>query len=111
MATKGRTLVVGMLGVLVAVFLMGQTIKTDGDVEAQGFTGDGTNLTSVDSDLLDGLDSSEFSPSTHTHTPNDVVGVDVQRHVIARDPWIAEVLYIRKGRYKAVPFPFERVSL
>jgi hypothetical protein len=56
------------------MFLTAQTIKTDGDVEAQGFSGDGSNLTGVDSDLLDGMDSAEFAASGHTHLPSDVVG-------------------------------------
>lgn len=75
MTTKGRTLFVGVLGVLVAVFVVGQTIKTDGEVEAVGFTGNGSSLTDVNSELLDGLDSSEFAPSEHLHTIDQVTKV------------------------------------
>ncbi len=37
------------------------TINTDGDVEAQGFIGDGSQVTEVDAQLLDGMDSSDFA--------------------------------------------------
>ncbi len=37
------------------------TINTDGDVEAQGFIGDGSQVTEVDAQLLDGMDSADFA--------------------------------------------------
>ena len=37
------------------------TIQTDGDVAAQGFIGDGSQVTEVDAQLLDSMDSSAFA--------------------------------------------------
>lgn len=37
------------------------TINTDGDVAAQGFIGDGSQVTEVDAQLLDGMDSADFA--------------------------------------------------
>lgn len=74
MKKRGRVLVLGVLGVLVTTLLVGQTIKTDGDVEAQGFKGDGSELSNVDSDLLDGMDSTAFAAGEHTHTVDQLVG-------------------------------------
>jgi len=37
------------------------TISTDGNVEALGFIGDGSLVTEVDAQLLDGMDSSDFA--------------------------------------------------
>lgn len=37
------------------------TFETDGDVEAQGFIGDGSQLTNVDAQLLDGMNSTAFA--------------------------------------------------
>ena len=61
-----RDLYLGALAVLVlaapAARVVAQTtISTDGDVEAQDFIGGGSELTSVDADLLDGMDSSAFA--------------------------------------------------
>ncbi len=51
-----------LLLVLVVAPLWAQTtIETDGDVEAQGFVGDGSQLTAVDAELLDGMDSLAFA--------------------------------------------------
>lgn len=69
MTLPQKSLVMGAVGTLIAALLTGQTIQTDGTVEAQAFTGDGSSLTGVDSELLDGMDSVEFATSTHTHIP------------------------------------------
>ena len=37
------------------------TISTDGNVEAQSFIGDGSQVTEVDAQLLDGMDSADFA--------------------------------------------------
>ena len=45
-----------------AVQAVAQTaISTDGNVEALGFIGDGSQVTDVDAQLLDGMDSSDFA--------------------------------------------------
>ena len=44
------------------------TIETDGDVQAQGFIGDGSQLTAVDADLLDSMDSAEFAKEADLQT-------------------------------------------
>ena len=42
------------------------TIETDGNVQAQGFIGDGSQVTNVDATKLDGNDSSDFAGATET---------------------------------------------
>ncbi|MGK7295476.1 MAG: hypothetical protein ACNS61_06545 [Candidatus Wenzhouxiangella sp. M2_3B_020] len=45
-------------------------ITTDGGVNASGFTGDGSQVTNVDAETLDGQDSTEFAAAGHTHPPD-----------------------------------------
>ena len=61
-----RSIYLGALAVLLitgwAVNVVAQnSIQTDGDVEAQGFIGDGSQVTEVDAQLLDGMDSADFA--------------------------------------------------
>jgi hypothetical protein len=42
------------------------TIETDGDVQAQGFIGDGSQVTNVYAATLDGNDSTDFAGRTET---------------------------------------------
>lgn len=54
-----------------SLFIVGNgDIFTDGTVNASGFSGDGTQVTDVDAQTLDGLDSTDFAASNHTHPPD-----------------------------------------
>ncbi len=50
------------------------TISTDGDVRAQGFVGDGSRVTEVDAQLLDGMDSSDFAQESDHERGGDAGG-------------------------------------
>lgn len=43
-----------------------------GNVRAEGFQGQGTGLTGVDADRLDGRDSTDFAPVTHAHAAEQI---------------------------------------
>lgn len=61
-----RGIYLAVLVVAVALPAWSQSIKTDGDVEAEGFIGDGSLVTNVDATTLDGNDSSDFAGATET---------------------------------------------
>jgi hypothetical protein len=71
-----RTVYLAVLVVLVAVAAWSQSIKTDGVVEAQGFVGDGSQVTSVAADLLDSMDSAAFAQETDLQTLEALVAGD-----------------------------------
>ncbi|WP_339875210.1 hypothetical protein [Olleya marilimosa] len=47
----------------------------NGDITGYNFIGNGSQLTNVDATTLDGLDSSDFAPITHTHSIADVTNL------------------------------------
>jgi len=64
MTRNGKVILSGVLSSLAVVVLLGQTISTDGKVQAQGFTGDGSelqNVSAVDSDQPQAGGSTRFA--------------------------------------------------
>lgn len=63
----------------------GGAVLTEGNVTADAFIGDGSQVTAVDAETLDGVDSTGFAPKSHTHPPDGAGVYFVSAHGLEED--------------------------
>lgn len=81
--TTGLAVVIFFAAVL--ALAQSSSIQTDGSVEAQEFVGDGAQLTAVDAESLDGMDSSDFARASDYSTILNTLS-DLQNQVRCNGP-------------------------